>query len=895
MAQIVDEIAIASAKALAMDVIYSEPEPIRYEEVQPPSADSAGGMVAAPSTAPATAPSSAPAHTGGVVAARRAHDDATFAAALARFGHAIIPVSLNLSLEQPSSPIYRALVAELFDGIERDRDQIIDALRNKGHREPELAASVNAHFLNARREAMYQRIAAEIKGGDPTLEELRRRILPKTDPQIAGSPLLRLLEASCARYQAIRSLRRFARPVTDDLPPLITTRDEQATLRRFSQAAASTGFVDYVPLADGIVRTVPLWANHRDFIFPQMGLSLACAMLDVKLSDVRIAADHILIPRPGAAAVVIPVRTQATPRGRFGMFLDIPWFGTDDWQTMYDYPEHKRSRQHMPIHFVWEACEIRHRIATNNASMDSALIFIIDQIDRGKAEELIDRPFDPNDADSRIALAEKVLQKLKRDGTVELYQSFKPQEMTPGERIIREKMIHQPDALRQLIEQNKALQADLARRRAALRQQLEGRAVLIGWIAVGAIADNIPTSLHPRCPGVVVHGVIFNSVMTGEFWHAAPRWITLLLTGLLGLLATLIVARLAAWKALAAAAVLALGYMLFNGLYLFDCHNQILGVAGPLTAVGAVWAGGTLARYILEASERARVTSRFRNYVDPELVSFVLESDNPRLDGQEKEALTVVFTDLAGFTTISEQLKERTVPLLNEYMGLMVPIIRKHRGYLNKFLGDGIMYFFGAPRDNPSHAINAVASVLEMQEVMVAFNQSLLQRGLPSLAVRAGVSSGKMVVGDAGPAGIAHDYTVLGDAVNLGARLESANKAFGSRILVNARVRGLVADQAVFRPIGKIQVKGKREGVMTFEALCLADNADGQHRRIADLTTQMVDSFMAGQFERCLQAVKRLEEAFGPSKLTELYADLSQQYLRNPPAAFDGQIVLTEK
>src|SRR5687767_15838434 len=97
---------------------------------------------------------------------------------------------------------------------------------------------------------------------------------------------------------------------------------------------------------------------------------------------------------------------------------------------------------------------------------------------------------------------------------------------------------------------------------------------------------------------------------------------------------------------------------------------------------------------------------------------------------QVKE-LTVVFTDLAGFTTLSEQLKEQTVPLLNEYMGLMVPVIRRHKGYLNKFLGDGIMYFFGAPYENPNHAYDAVVSVLEMQRVMVSFNKSLTERGLP--------------------------------------------------------------------------------------------------------------------------------------------------------------------
>src|SRR5207253_1684551 len=236
-----------------------------------------------------------------------------------------------------------------------------------------------------------------------------------------------------------------------------------------------------------------------------------------------------------------------------------------------------------------------------------------------------------------------------------------------------------------------------------------------------------------------------------------------------------------------------------------------------------------------------------------------------------------------------------TVPLLNDYTGLMVPVIRRHKGYLNKFLGDGIMYFFGAPYDNPNHAFDAVASVLEMQQVMVDFNKSLTQRNLPNMAVRAGISAGNMVVGDAG-AEDTHDYTVLGDAVNLGARLEPANKVFGTQILTNARARELLGDRILFRPIGRIQVVGKKEGVMTYEPLALAEKATDQQKQLADLTSEVVISFMNGQFEECLAAVAKLEAAFGASKLGSLYRKLCEEYLRDgTPAGFDGQIVLSEK
>src|SRR5205814_2875552 len=141
----------------------------------------------------------------------------------------------------------------------------------------------------------------------------------------------------------------------------------------------------------------------------------------------------------------------------------------------------------------------------------------------------------------------------------------------------------------------------------------------------------------------------------------------------------------------------------------------------------------------------------------------------------------VGFTDLADFTALSERLKEQTVPLLGEYLGEMVPIIRKRGGYVNKFIGDGIMFFFGAFQPDPRHALDAVESVLEMHEALARFNQRLAREGRPTLMMRAGVNTGEVVVGDSGPPD-ASDFTALGDPVNFASRLESANKAVGTRV-----------------------------------------------------------------------------------------------------------------
>ncbi len=263
------------------------------------------------------------------------------------------------------------------------------------------------------------------------------------------------------------------------------------------------------------------------------------------------------------------------------------------------------------------------------------------------------------------------------------------------------------------------------------------------------------------------------------------------------------------------------------------------------------------------------------------------------MEGELRE-MTVVFTDLAGFTTLTEQLAERAVPLLNEYLALMVPVIRKQEGFINRFMGDGILFFFGAPYDCPDHAARAVATALDMQAAMCPFNAELARRGLPQLAVRVGVSTGHMIVGDAGGAE-ASEYTVLGDCVNFGARLESANKSTGTRILVSGRTAELSADRFLFRPVAKLRVKGKTMGVMTYEPLGLLEGATDEQRRRVEMSQKVLDKFVAKDFVSCLNALDALDEAFGPSKLSDTYRHLCEEYQVECPDDFIGEIVLAEK
>ena len=846
VADIIDEIALAKPGAVALDVLFSEPQR---------------------------------------QGAAKVHPDQRLAQAIAGLGNCVVAASFPFRPQQVG-PLYVPVRDALAADPELSEAGVVEALRATGFTEPDLAAQVHDEFYSARRNALHLRIEAEPEIGDDV--KLRAKILPRTDPVMATGAS-NAFQTALAEVRAARALKRLAIPAPQPLPKLVNGTLADAPLAPIGAAAAAGGFVNYPQFSDNKVRAVPLFLEHRGEVYPQFGLSLAWKLLGADPRQVKLGASEVVVPRGSLGDLRVPVRTLRASelleaRQDVPVAMNSSWFGGRDWATMYD-PARRVPKQHLPITALWDASQVRRRIARNNETADRLMEnFLTDEMfDEFALKKL---PFD--DVPGYMARIDRVLP------VAEV-----PPEGDPK----RQEVVNWIAALRGIREQNPRLVAELDAHRAALRARLEGKALLIGWTDTGVIADFLPTSLHARCPGVVLHGVIFNQILTGEVWRHLPPWATLIATVVVGGLTTLAVSFMSPSKALLSAAALLAGYLALNSVVLFDYGNLVLGAAGPVVAVGAVFSGGTLARLVLERWERARITRRFSSYVDPKIVDYVVKHpDQAHFEGQIRE-MTVVFCDVAGFTQLTEKHGSETVPMLNELWGAMVPVIRAHGGIVNKFLGDGVMFFYGAPEQSAAHARDAVATVLAMRKALKAFNEQIAApRNWPALALRWGVSTGNMVVGDAGSAasgsaGGAADYTVLGDNVNLGSRLESANKAVGTVALINDRTVELAGnDGMLFRPIGRLCVVGKKAGVMTYEPLARTDEATDEQKRLAADTRAMVEAFLAGRLRECVVAIERMEAAHGRSKLTDLYRERCAWFMQDPsPEPFDCQITLTEK
>jgi adenylate cyclase len=237
----------------------------------------------------------------------------------------------------------------------------------------------------------------------------------------------------------------------------------------------------------------------------------------------------------------------------------------------------------------------------------------------------------------------------------------------------------------------------------------------------------------------------------------------------------------------------------------------------PLVAIGVAFVGQLAWQYFVEGREKRQVKRLFSRYVPKDVYEQLIADPARASLGGRRRTMTVLFSDVRGFTAMSERsTPEDVVRQLNEYFSRMVQVLFEHCGTLDKFVGDMVMGLFGAPLDDPDHAEHAVQAALAMTRALDELNTGWAAAGRPVLDIGIGISTGDMVAGNIGSDTIM-SYTVIGDTVNLGARLESLNKEYGTRIIVSEATRAAIKGRYDIRPLGEVTVKGKSRPVAIYE------------------------------------------------------------------------------
>lgn len=418
--------------------------------------------------------------------------------------------------------------------------------------------------------------------------------------------------------------------------------------------------------------------------------------------------------------------------------------------------------------------------------------------------------------------------------------------------------------------------------------KLKGRIVLVGTTAPG-LMDLRATPVATAYPGVEVHANLIMGMLDGTIKYKPEYLLAADIIQVLvaGVVLVFLLPLLSPLKASLLGLLLLLGLTSVN-LYLWHGGSMVLPFANAALLTVLLYALNMSWGYFVESRSKRQFTELFGQYVPPELVDEMAKNPEGYSMAGRKAELTVLFSDVRGFTTISEGLQpDQLATLMNEYLGAMTEVVRQQRGTLDKYIGDAIMAFWGAPVDDPEHAQHAVTTALEMQKALKELNKALLVKGWPELKIGVGVNTGVMTVGDMGSP-VRKAYTVMGDAVNLGSRLEGITKQYGVGIIVGEETRAKLGKAFVLRELDRVRVKGKHEPVGIYEPLGRAGQVDKEtldHLKLWDQTLQAYRSQDWDRAEMLLLNLTRMT----PHYLYDLYAKRISHYRQEPPGSdWDG-------
>jgi adenylate cyclase len=432
--------------------------------------------------------------------------------------------------------------------------------------------------------------------------------------------------------------------------------------------------------------------------------------------------------------------------------------------------------------------------------------------------------------------------------------------------------------------------------------ELKNKVILIGGSAAG-LEDLKATPISPAYPGVLLHATAISNALTGDFLRPVPQPINILI----GFVFLLLVYYSSFYlHSIAGRVMLPLGALAaYNGaaLYLFQTQSLALSMAMP-SIVGLLGLLDGFA-YIsfVEGAERKRLTGTLNKYLSPAVAEQMAESgSDPTAEVGRNEELSILFSDIRGFTTLSEKAEAGVVVAwLNEYLGKMTDVVFECEGTLDKFIGDAVMAFWGAPVRTEDHALRAVRAAMKMTDALVQLKAKWVREGKfgQETAIGIGINTGKVIVGNIGSEKRL-DYTVIGDNVNLASRIEGLTKQCKVGMLIGPRTYELVMNSIVCRIIDFVRVKGKTQHVIIYEPLCEASSPDAPAMRdLAGRFESALELYRKGDFKKALELFTAINAGragqAGGDGPSQVFIERCGELIAEPPQEWDGVYVAKTK
>jgi len=439
--------------------------------------------------------------------------------------------------------------------------------------------------------------------------------------------------------------------------------------------------------------------------------------------------------------------------------------------------------------------------------------------------------------------------------------------------------------------------AELLRLREKVREAATGSFCIIG-VDVSSETDNGLTTYQERYPNVGIHATVANMILSQEFVDDSPAVFSILIALILAIGLGLGIKQLDTTKSmLAGIATLVLSVVAL--LVFFMLTRTYVGVVVPFASVTATFVTLTAINFLNTIKEKTFLRSAFSRYLSPAVINEIIADPSKLNLGGEKREMTAIFTDIKGFSTISEKLDPTDlVNLLNMYLTEMSNIVMNNRGTIDKYEGDAIIAFFGAPIHMDEHAVLACRTAIRMKKAEVILNKRIAEENLSPtpLFTRIGINTGDMIVGNMGTPN-KMDYTIMGNAVNLAARLEGVNKQYNTRgILISEHTRKQLGEEFLLRRLDRVRVVGVNTPLRLYELIALAAEAAPEAVSLVARWETAIDLYEKQEFTAAKKLFAEIASEDATDTVAPLYIQRCDDFLKSPPSTdWDGVFNLTQK